>query len=90
MDKYNKHKVWEEVKGQITGLIENKIDEIEEILTKQNKVVITIKLAIRDETDGVYSVASKVSVARDAVTDKLETIMIDTKPGLFDAKESVA
>ncbi|KJU85045.1 hypothetical protein MBAV_002761 [Candidatus Magnetobacterium bavaricum] len=68
----------------------DKIEEIEGILTKQDKVVTTIKVVIKDETDGVYSVTSKISAARDAVTDKLEPIMIDTKPGLFDAKESVA
>ncbi|MBF0607412.1 MAG: hypothetical protein HQL61_07695 [Magnetococcales bacterium] len=90
MNKYNKRKVWEEAKGQITELIENQIEEVEGILTKQDKVVITIKLVIKDKTDGVYKIASKISTARDAITDKLEPTMIDTKPGLFDAKESVA
>ncbi len=93
MNKYNKRKVWEEAKGQITELIENQIEEVEGILTKQDKVVITIKLVIKDKTDGVYKIASNpdieyelqsvASVSFDQAINEMEEIM---KPVLLRSK----
>ncbi len=71
-----------EIKGQIEGLFDEVVDEMDRVMTKQDKVVLSFKTSLKKEDSGKVSVDTKLSIGQDSITNKLDMpVFIDTQQG---------